>query len=253
MILSDKDKNENTIVIPEDRVFVIEDGTTFNLDDPHSKAEWEAIQHCKLISPARDARDSSGKLIIDGEDSRHSKSYSAMQNARYGSAELYVERPGQDAIRKISKKKLKNTAENFIFGDNHEGLILKARLMGRDMRYQSLADIQDYLIGFAERDPQRIINLYTGDDMHIRLLLIDAIQKRIIIIKNKLYTFSDSIILGATEDAAITWMKQPANTKVLELIKKDTYPEVYEVTNPETREALEEIQKSRVSKKTSQQ
>ena len=47
-------------------------------------------------------------------------------------------------------------------------------------------------------------------------------------VKNKLYIYADNIVLGATDDAAITWMKDPKNKKVLELIKKDTYPDLYE-------------------------
>jgi hypothetical protein len=249
MILSEKDKEVQDHLIPEDQVFIIQDGTTFDLDNPRSKVEWESIKHCKLIAAARDARDSGGNLIIDGEDSRHAKSYTALQSARYGGAELYVERPGQDIIKKVNKKKLKNTAENFVFGDSHEGLILKARLLGRDMRNAYLADVQDFLIEIAERDPQKIINLYTGDDMHLRLLLIDAIQKRTIIVKNKLYTYSDSIVMGASEDAVLTWMKQPNNAKVLDLIKKDTHPEVYSITNPETKKIVEELQEAKQTKK----
>ena len=44
---------------------------------------------------------------------------------------------------------------------------------------------------------------------------------------NKLYLYADNIVLGATDDAVLTWMKDPKNSKTLELIKKDTYPDVY--------------------------
>ena len=46
--------------------------------------------------------------------------------------------------------------------------------------------------------------------------------------KNKLFIYADNIVLGATDDAVITWMKDAKNKKVLELIKKDTYPDLYE-------------------------
>ena len=248
MILSEKDKNEGAIVIPEDRVFIIKDGVTFNLDDPYSKAEWEAIEHCFLIAPSRTAKDKNGNLLIDGTDNRHTKNYSTLQSARYGLAELYIERQGEETNKRVSKRKLKNQAENFVFGDNQEGLILKAKLLGRDMRYQPLADIQDYLIEIAERDPNKIITLYTGEDMHLRLLLVDALQKKTIIIKNKLYIYSDNVVLGASDEAVVTWMKQSQNSKVLELIKRDTYPEIYEVKNPETAAFIEEKKKSAASK-----
>lgn len=53
--------------------------------------------------------------------------------------------------------------------------------------------------------------------------------KKVIYIKNKLYLYGDNIALGATDDAVIEWMKLPKNQKILELIKKDTYPEYYAV------------------------
>ena len=52
-------------------------------------------------------------------------------------------------------------------------------------------------------------------------------RKRIILIKNKLYVYGDDVVLGATDDAVITWMKQSKNKKILELIRHDTYPEMY--------------------------
>jgi hypothetical protein len=39
--------------------------------------------------------------------------------------------------------------------------------------------------------------------------------------------YADNISLGATDSAVITWMKQPRNQKLLSLIKKDTYPDLY--------------------------
>ena len=89
------------------------------------------------------------------------------------------------------------------------------------------ADIEDFLIEIAEKDPNKIINLYIGGDIALRLLLLDAKDKHVIRIKNKVYIYGDDIVLGATDDAAITWMKDPTNFKVLELIKRDTNPELY--------------------------
>nr|DAM35505.1 MAG TPA: hypothetical protein [Bacteriophage sp.] len=102
-----------------------------------------------------------------------------------------------------------------------------ARILGKDMSNQPIADVIDFLTRIAEKDPNKIINLYTGGDIALRLLLIDAKEKRVIYIKNKLYLYGDNIVLGATDDAALAWMKDPKNMQVLELIKKDTYPDYY--------------------------
>ena len=93
------------------------------------------------------------------------------------------------------------------------------------MSNQPIADVIDFLTRIAEKDPNKIINLYTGGDIALRLLFIEAKEKHVIYLKNKLYLYGDNIVLGATDDAALAWMKDPKNLQVLELIKRDTYPE----------------------------
>ena len=74
--------------IPETELFVIEDGKTFNLDDVYDRAVWEAIKNCDLIAPDRFAKNEKGDYLIDGTVDPRSK------RPRYGTAELYVDRPG---------------------------------------------------------------------------------------------------------------------------------------------------------------
>lgn len=98
---------------------------------------------------------------------------------------------------------------------------------------KSDADVQDYLLNIADSDPDKIIEIYTGDDMKLRLLFMEAKEKNVIYIKNKLWMYADSVVLGATDTAVITWMKQSSNNKMLQLIQKDTFPEYYEKLNEE--------------------
>lgn len=227
MIMSEKEKDAYSegaaVFFPENHVFVITSGKTYNLDDIYDKAEWEAIQNCPLIAKSRDAKDANGNLIIDGPRSTLSKP------ARNGIAELYIDRPGLDTQRRVSHKQLIHKAESFIYDDPRgaDGQLNMARILGKDMRNQPIADVIDFLIRVAEKDPNKIINLYNGEDISLRLLFIDAKEKKVIYIKNKLYLYGDNIVLGATDDAVIGWMQDPKNQKVLELIKKDTYPEYY--------------------------
>ena len=90
------------------------------------------------------------------------------------------------------------------------------------------ADVTDYLLQIADTDPNKIINLYTGGDTAIRLLFIEARDKNVILYKNRLYTYADGVVLGATDEAAILYLKNPENASVLKLIKQDTYPELME-------------------------
>lgn len=227
MIMSEKERNEysegTAVFFPENHVFEITSGKTYNLDDLYDKAEWEAIENCPLIAKSRDAKDANGNYIIDGPISTPQKP------ARNGVAELYIDRPGLDTQRRVSRKRLIHKAESFIYDDPRgaDGQLNMAKILGKDMRNQPTADVIDFLVRIAEQDPQKIIDLYTGDDITLRLLFIEAKDKKVIYIKNKLYLYGDNIVLGATDDAVIAWMKDPKNQKVLTLIKKDTYPEYY--------------------------
>lgn len=227
MIMSEKERNDysegRAVFFPENHLFTIVSGRTYNLNDPYDKAEWEAIENCPLIAKSRDERDSNGNLLIDGAKSTPSKP------ARNGVAELYIDRPGLDTQRRVSHKQLIHKAESFIYDDPRgaDGQLNMARILGKDMRNQPTADVIDFLIRVAEKDPKKIIDLYTGDEISLRLTFIEAKEKHVIYIKNKLYLYGDNIVLGATDDAVIAWMKDSRNQKVLELIKKDTYPDYY--------------------------
>ena len=227
MIMSEKERNDysegRAVFFPENHLFTIVSGRTYNLNDPYDKAEWEAIENCPLIARSRDERDSNGNLLIDGAKSTPSKP------ARNGVAELYIDRPGLDTQRRVSHKQLIHKAESFIYDDPRgaDGQLNMARILGKDMRNQPTADVIDFLIRVAEKDPKKIIDLYTGDEISLRLIFIEAKEKHVIYIKNKLYLYGDNIVLGATDDAVIAWMKDSRNQKVLELIKKDTYPDYY--------------------------
>ena len=213
--------------IPIDRLFVIEDGKTFNLDDVYEKAEWEAIKNCDLIAPDRFAKNENGDYLIDGTvDPTRSK------KPRYGTAELYVDRPGFDSQRRVTRRKLIVQASNYIMNDErgYEGRLLVARVLGRDMKNQPNADVEDYLLSIAEKTPEKIIDCYTGGDMKLRMLFIEAREKGVIFKKNGLYLYGEDgkVIIGATDDAAIEWMKASKNSKTVALIRKETYPDMFE-------------------------
>ena len=223
MILTDKEKNSGNIYIKENAVFTITDGQTFDLNKPRDKATWEAIQYNPMITPERWAKDLNGNYLIDGTMGWQNK------RPRYGTAALYVDRPGLEAANKVRKMSTLRDALNFIYEDErgYDGRVLKARLLGKNMQNFPDADVTEFLLEQARKNPEKIIEIYTGDDISLRLLFIEAKDKNVIIYKNKLYTYGDNIVLGATDDAVLNWMKVPANKAILELIRKDTYPEIY--------------------------
>lgn len=212
--------------IPETELFVIEDGKTFNLDDVYDRAVWEAIKNCDLIAPDRFAKNDKGDYLIDGTVDPRSK------RPRYGTAELYVDRPGFEAQRRVTRRKLIVEASNYIMSDErgYEGRLLVAKVLGRDMKNQPNADVEDYLLSIAEKTPEKIINCYTGGDIQLRMLFIEAREKGVILKKDGLFVYGEDgkVALGATDSAVVEWMKLSRNAKTLALIRKDTYPDMFE-------------------------
>ena len=222
-----KPGDDPDFLIPEDRIFTLQDGTTFNLNDPYQNAEWEAIKNCFLIAPSRFAKDSAGNYLIDGTpDSVTNSNYG--EKSRYGRAELYIERPGLEAQQKVTRAKLELKATNYIYQFGYEDWLTFAKVLGRNMENQPAPYVEYFLISVAKKTPEKIIEICSGGDLANRVLFITAKEKGVIRKRNGMYIYGEDgdLILGASEDAVIDWMKQPKNKKTLELIRKDAYPEL---------------------------
>ena len=220
MILSEKDREEmsrGVIFIPADEAIEITDGTIFDLDKDYDKARWEAVQFSKLIAKERNATNEAGELLIDGGQ------------RRYGMADLYIQRPGEDTKIKNTKKRLVIKAQSFVLEDSQDGRVTKCKLLGKEMSNAHYSDVEDYLLSIAEKTPNKIIDLYTGTDTEVRMLLIDALKAGVILIKSGIYTYGDYVNLGVTENAAIAWLKQQGNAKLIAEINAETYPEYNKV------------------------
>jgi hypothetical protein len=222
-----KESRGEAVYIKENEVFIIEDGKTFDLNDMYEAAVWESIKDCDLIAPDRFAKNENGDYLIDG-----SVNPFKTKKPRYGSAELYVEYPGLESQRRVTRRKLIVEASNHIMNDErgYEGRLLAAKVLGRNMKNQPNADVEDYLLSIAEKTPEKIIDCYTGGDMKLRILFIEAREKGVIVKKQGVFVYGEDgkVILGATDDAVIEWMKASKNAKTLALIRKDTYPDMFE-------------------------
>ena len=230
MILSEEDiermNRGEAHFIPADAVFEVIDGTRFDLDDPVDAAKWAAIEHCNWIAKDRFQRDQEGNLIIDG-------------NARkYGVADLYVERPGEITKFKMDKKQVVFKAMQYIYEDSEAERIKKCRVLGRNLSNAVPADILDYLIEIAEKDPKKIINLYEGEDWKMQLFLMDAVDRGVIRKADGVYKYDDKM-LGGSMEATITLLRDIRYKKLLDSIKRETYPELQPKTLvPDTKDTL---------------
>ena len=213
LVLSEAERASGKIFISEEEQVELYDGKEFDLDNPYDAAWWEAIRYSKKIASDRWERDANNNLIIDG-------------NARrYGNAEFYVERPGVETKVRNDRKRQIHEAKEYIYRDNEESLRQKLRLLGNSMPNLPLSDVEDYLVSIAERTPQQITEIYTGTDTHLRLFLLDATDKRVIYIKDKLYYYGDNIVLGATDSAVLLYFKNPSNKRIVDMIKDEVYPD----------------------------
>lgn len=230
MIMTDAERNSGKVYIPENFSITFESGKEFNLDNPIERAQWEAIKNCSLIAKTIDQKDKNGNYVL-----------SRQSGIKYSVAELYVERPGYETSKKVSRREKIHTAETYVFNDPEgaDGRLKMARLLGRNLRNAPDADIKEYLLDIASKDPDKIINLYTGEDLVLRVLFMDAKDKDVIYSKNRVYIYGDGIPLGGTIDAVLAWMRDPRNSKMLALIKRDTYGDELEVTNPNAVKALD--------------
>ena len=171
-----------------------------------------AIKDSDLIVPMRDARDENGVLLIDGD------------KKRYGIAEIYVDVAGEDSERLLNRKKKIVQAQQFIFNDSMNGVLTKCRLLGRDMRNAPFADAQALLIELADKSPDKVIDLYTGQNTGLQLLILDAKEKRIIKKVNGWFMYGDTN-LGANDEAVLTFLKTPMNKPIFDALKAHVYPE----------------------------
>ena len=102
------------------------------------------------------------------------------------------------------------------------------------MRNAPDTDVQDYLDQRAEKNPNEIIELYTGSDQALKLMLIDAKDKRVIVNQSGIWMFSETM-LGATDEAIIMFFKNPDNQNIYESIRDLTYPDMVKKAKKETK------------------
>lgn len=214
MVLSEAERNDprSAYFLPEDLDIVVTEGTTFDLSDPLQYNKWMAIKDNDLIAPTRDSKDADGNFLIDGD------------KKRYGIAELYVDIAGEDSERSINRRKLIHEAEEYVFKDSENGILTKCRLLGRNMKNAPFTDAKDYLLQEADKHPQKIIDLYTGQDSGIQLMLLDAKEQNIIRKVNGWWMYGETN-LGATDEAMLTFFKTPMNKPIFDALKKHVYPQ----------------------------
>ena len=214
-----KELDEGKIFLKSTDVFELRDGMEWDLSNPMQDAIWKAIGHADFIVPERTAKDKNGNLMIDGDRNR------------YGNGDVYIERPSAIANTSVNKREKRIDAGVYIKDDSPEGIKLKCRMLGQFTEGRTTNDLKEYLYGLAEGNPDKVIDLYKGSDTQIRLLVMEAIEKRVINFRDNLYYFRDTTLLGGTTlDAVVNYLKGSENKKLFDLIKSEVMP-TYKVEN----------------------
>jgi hypothetical protein len=142
-------------------------------------------------------------------------------------AEFYVHLQHKEALKSISRKKIKYEAMKYITEDSAANYPLRVKLLGINMDGEDPAVIEDFLLERAESDPERIIKLYNDKLLSLRMLLMEAVAKRKVIIEPTGAYRYGNMFLGMTEESALDWMNSSENKSVVRLLEEDVNPEYF--------------------------
>jgi hypothetical protein len=125
----------------------------------------------------------------------------------------------------MDKKQVVFKAMQYIYEDSESDRIKKCRVLGRNLSNAIPADILDFLIEIAEKNPKKIIDLYEGEDWKMQLFLLDAVDRHVIRRVDGIYKYDDKI-LGGSMEATIIFLRDLRYKALLDSIKRETYPEL---------------------------
>ena len=204
--LSEEDKRKLTHWAEPTSKFIVKDGVTFNLNDEAQRITWEWVKHSPCIA-------------LDEETCQHTPG-----------AEFYIYLENEEASKSVSRKELKYKAIKCVLDDNSMNYPMRAELLGINMDYAKSSVIKDFLLEQAETVPEKVIAIYEGKDVSIRLLLLKARKQDLVKIDESGFFRYGNVVLGMSEKAAIDWLQDKNNKHLVEMLEKETNPEYFEKT-----------------------
>jgi hypothetical protein len=201
--LSEEDKRKLTHWAEPTSKYVLKDGVTFNLNDEAGRITWEWVKHSPCIAENEDA-------------CQHTPG-----------AEFYVYLENEVAAKNISRRELKFKAIKAILDDNSVNYPMRAELLGVNMDYAKLTVIKDFLFDQAEAMPEKVLAIYEGADVSVRLLLLKAKKQGTILVDEAGFYRYGNVVLGMSEKAAVEWLQDKTHKHLIEMIEKETNPEYF--------------------------
>jgi len=206
--LSENDKRDLRFWAEPETKFILKEGVVLDLNKEEHRVIWEWVKFQPCLA----------------------MSYEECQMRPL--AEFYVHLQHKEALKSISRKKLKYQAMKYITEDNSSNYPLRVKLLGINMDGEDPSVIENFLLDRAELDPEKVIRLYNDKFLSLRMLLMEAVAKRKIIIEPSGAYRYGNMFLGMTEESALEWLNNPENKSVARLLEEDVNPEYFKVNEP---------------------
>lgn len=201
--LSEEDKRSLTFWAEPSSKCVIKDGVTFNLNDEQQRVTWEWVKHCPCIAK-------------DEETCQHTPG-----------AEFYIYLENEEATKSVSRRELKYKAVECILKDNSVNYPMRAELLGVNMDYAKPNVIKEFLLDQAESSPDKVLAIYEGADVSVRLLLLKSRKEGHITVDESGFYRYGNVVMGMSEKAAIDWMQDKDHKHLVEMLEKETNPDYF--------------------------
>jgi len=198
--LSENDKRELKFWAEPDSKFTLKEGVVIDLNREDHKVIWEWLRYQPCLA----------------------QSYEQCQSRP--EAEFYIHIRHKEAAKNLSRKKTKFKAMEYIHTDNPTNYPMRVKLLGINMDGEDPVVIEDFLLERAESDPSAIIKLYEDKFIAIRMLLMEAIEKRKVTIEPSGAYRYGTMFMGMSEESAVDWLNNSENASVVRLLEEDVRP-----------------------------
>jgi hypothetical protein len=224
--LSDEDKKgrKHYITVADKRDdgsnnsrFVLENGVTFDLNEPQDKITWAWVKHLPMVAP----------------------SFAAAQSSK---AVFYVHIEGREADLSNAFSDLVYQAMKYVMEDPTTNYENRALLLGHDMEGQAPSVVKQFLMDTAKKNPEKIMHIFRSKTMKMDLLYVSA--KRLGLITEDHESGNIKYgrqVIGTTEKGAIAFLRE--NSDLLDLLEREVKPE-YFAKKADSRDALDIVNDS---------
>lgn len=206
--LSEEDKRKRTHWAEPSSKYVLRDGVTFDLNDDAQRITWAWVKHSPCIA-------------LNEDDCQHTPG-----------AEFYVYLENEVAAKNISRRELKYKVIECILNDNSVNYPMRAELLGVNMDYARPSVIKDFLLDQAELTPEKVLAIYEGADVSVRLLLIKAKKMNLVKVDEAGFYRYGNVVLGMSEKAAVDWLQEKSHRHLIDMIEREANPEYFEKSEP---------------------